>query len=57
MKTTPKLSSDAKRESIAEETEAFLRAGHKITQIPDGVSGQDPHGRGKPLAPGPTQKQ
>ena len=57
MKTPPKLSADAKRESIAEETKAFLRAGHKITQIPDGVSGQDPYGRGKPLAPGPTQKQ
>ena len=57
MKTTPKLSSEAKRESIAEETEAFLRAGHKIKQIPDGVSGQDPYGRGKPLTPGPTRKQ
>ncbi len=56
-KKTPKLSSDAKRESIAEETAAFLKAGHKIKQIPDGVSGQDPYGRGKPLAPGPSQKQ
>lgn len=53
---TPKLSTDAQRDSIAEETEAFLKAGHKIEQIPDGVSGQDPHGRGKPLAPGPAQK-
>jgi hypothetical protein len=53
---TPKLSTDAKRDSIAEETKAFLKAGHKIEQIPVGVSGQDPYGRGKPLAPGPSQK-
>ena len=53
---TPKLSTDAKRDSIAEETKAFLKAGHKIEQIPDGVSGQAPYGRGKPLAPGPPQK-
>ena len=53
---TRKLSTDAKRDSIAEETKAFLKAGHKIEQIPDGVSGQDPYGRGKPLAPGPPQK-
>ena len=53
---TPKLSTDAKRDSIAEETKAFLKAGHKIEQIPDGVSGQDPYGRGKPLTPGPPQK-
>ena len=53
---TPKLSTDAKRDSIAEETKAFLKAGHKIEQIPVAVSGQDPYGRGKPLAPGPSQK-
>lgn len=47
-----KTSSEAKRGEIAEETEAFLSAGHEIDQIPDGVSGLDPMGRGKPTTHG-----
>ena len=47
-----KTSSEAKRGEIAEETEAFLSAGHEIDQIPDGVSGLDPVGRGKPTTHG-----
>ena len=47
-----KTSSEAKRGEIAEETEAFLSAGHEIDQIPNGVSGLDPMGRGKPTTHG-----
>ena len=51
-----KTSSEAKRGEIAEETEAFLSAGHEIDQIPDGVSGLDPMGRGKPTTHGQHKK-
>jgi hypothetical protein len=51
-KKTLKTSSDAKRDEIAEETEVFLKAGHEINQIPYGVSGLDPMGRGKPTTHG-----
>lgn len=55
-KKTPKTSSEAKRVTIAEETEAFLSAGHEIDQIPDGVSGLDPMGRGRPTTHGQQKK-
>jgi hypothetical protein len=55
-KKAPKTSSEAKRDAIAEETEAFLSAGHEIDQIPDGVSGLDPMGRGKPTTHGQQKK-
>ena len=55
-KKTPKTSVEAKRDAIAEETEAFLRAGHEISHIPDGVSGLDPMGRGKPTTHGQQKK-
>ena len=32
-------SPEARRKSIAEDIEAFLKAGHTIDYIPDGVSG------------------
>ena len=48
-KKSIKTSSEAKRELIAKETEAFLKAGHEIRNIPYGVSGLDPMGRGKPV--------
>lgn len=51
-----KTSSDAKRDEIAEETEVFLKAGHEINQIPYGVSGLDPMGRGKPTTHGQHKK-
>ena len=41
-----------RRASIAQDIEAYLKAGNKIDQVPDGVSGQDPQGRGKPLTLG-----
>ena len=55
-KKTPKTSSEAQRDAIAEETEAFLSAGHEIDRIPDGVSGLDPMGRGKPTTHGQHKK-
>jgi len=51
-KTPHKASSDAKRQLIAEETEAFLKGGHKITHIPDGISGLEPKSPGKPVTQG-----
>ena len=55
-KKTPKTSTEAKRNEIAEETEVFLRAGHAIDHIPSGVSGLDPMGRGKPTTHGQHKK-
>ena len=55
-KKTLKTSSDAKRDEIAEETEVFLKAGREINQIPYGVSGLDPMGRGKPTTHGQQKK-
>ena len=55
-KKTQKTSSESKRDAIAEETETFLSAGHEITHIPDGVSGLDPMGRGKPSTYGQQKK-
>ena len=55
-KTNAEPPPDVRRQSIAEDLEAFLRAGHKINHIPDGVSGQDPYGRGKRLRLGPPKK-
>ena len=49
---TLKTSSEAKRGEIAEETEAFLGAGQEVDQIPNGVSGLGPRGRGKPTTHG-----
>ena len=40
-----------RRESIASDVQAFLEAGNRIEQIPNGVSAQDPQGRVKPLRP------
>jgi hypothetical protein len=51
-----KTSSDAKRSEIAEDTEVFLKAGREINQIPYGVSGLDPMGRGKPTTHGQRKK-
>ena len=55
-KKTLKISSDAKRDEIAEETEIFLKAGREINQVPYGVSGLDPMGRGKPTTHGQEKK-
>jgi len=42
-------SSHARRAALASDVEQFLKSGHKIQQIPSGVSSHDPQGRGKPL--------
>ena len=55
-KKTLQTSSDAKRDEIAQETETFLKAGREINQIPSGVSGLDPMGRGKPTTHGHHKK-
>ena len=55
-KKTLQTSSDTKRDEIARETETFLKAGSEINQIPYGVSGLDPMGRGKPTAHGQNKK-
>jgi len=47
---------EQRREALAEDLAAFLKAGHKIDYIPDGVSGQDPQGHGKPLRLGQARK-
>jgi hypothetical protein len=55
-KATKKPSTEAHRESITEDTEAFLKAGYKVSYIPDGVSGLEPNTRGKLATPGQQQK-
>ena len=55
-KATKKPSTEAHRESITEDTEAFLKAGYKVGYIPDGVSGLEPNTRGKLATPGQQQK-
>ncbi len=49
-------SPEARRKSIAEDIEAFLKAGHSIDYIPDGVSGQDSQGSNKALKLGSPKK-
>lgn len=46
-----------RRRAVADDVAAFLKAGNRIQQIPDGVSAQDPQGRGKPLRLGPPKDQ
>ncbi len=38
-----------RREALEADVKAFLKAGNKIQYIEDGVSAQDPQGKGKPL--------
>ena len=45
-----------RRKSLNDDVEKFLAAGNKIEYIPDGVSAQDPQGRGKPLSSNTSQK-
>ena len=55
-KKTPKISSQAQRDAIAEEVATFLKAGNEISHVPSGVSGLDPMGRGKPTTHGQHKK-
>lgn len=45
-----------RRQALNDDVERFLAAGNKIEYIPDGVSAQDPQGRGKPLSSNTSQK-
>ena len=48
-KTTDDRTPNQRRESIAADVEAFLKAGNEIQYIDDGISAQDPQGKGRPL--------
>lgn len=48
-KDNPEVTSAGRRKVLADDIERFLKAGNEIEQIPDGVSAQDPQGRGKQL--------
>ncbi len=48
-KDSPEVTSAGRRKALADDIERFLKAGNEIEQIPDGVSAQDPQGRGKQL--------
>ena len=46
-----------RREALEKDVNAFLKAGNKIQYIDDGVSAQDPQGKGRPLRLGrPNEK-
>ena len=47
--------SNQRREALAKDVEEFLKAGNVIQYIEDGVSTQDPQGRGKQLRLGPAK--
>lgn len=57
MRTKPQIERPPaeRRKSIANDVDAFLKAGNQIEQIATGVSAQDPQGRGKPLRLGPPK--
>lgn len=57
MRTKPQIERPPaeRRKSIADDVDAFLKAGNQIEQIATGVSAQDPQGRGKPLRLGPPK--
>ena len=55
-KTESESSPVKRRQSLNADIEKFLAAGNKIEYIPDGVSAQDPQGRGKPLSSNTSQK-
>lgn len=38
-----------RRKALAKDVDAFLKAGNEIQYIDDGVSAQDPQGKGRPL--------
>ena len=55
-KATKEPSTEAHRESITEDTEAFLKAVYKVSYIPDEVSELEPNTRGKLATPEQQQK-
>ena len=48
-KTTSETYPSERRRALEEDVEKFLKAGNQIQYIDDGVSAQDPQGKGKPL--------
>ncbi len=48
--------SNERRKALQRDVEAFLKAGNQIQYIENGVSAQDPQGRGRPLRLGSAQK-
>ena len=46
-----------RRANLAADVEAFLKAGNQIQYIADGVSAQDPQGKGRPLTLGKPKQQ
>ena len=47
-----------RRKALEKDVKAFLKAGNKIQYIDDGVSAQDPQGKGRPLRLGrPNEKE
>ena len=55
-KSNTEQSPDARRKTIAADLKAYLEAGNKIDYIANGVSSQDPLGRGQPLRLGNPKK-
>ncbi len=51
MKNKPKTETTPheRRRALAADVEKFLQAGNKIQQIGNGISAQDPQGKGRPL--------
>jgi hypothetical protein len=48
-KTQIESTPSQRRKALAEDVDAFLKAGNEIQYIDDGVSAQDPQGKGRPL--------
>ncbi len=48
-KTQTESTANERRRVLEADVERFLKAGNQIQYIGDGVSAQDPQGRGKPL--------
>lgn len=58
MKNKPKTESTSheRRQALAADVEKFLQAGNKIQHIGNGISAQDPQGKGRPLHLGQSKE-
>ena len=50
-------SSSERRKALEKDVDAFLKAGNRIQYIDDGVSAQDPQGKGRPLRLGSSKDE
>ncbi|MEE2785183.1 MAG: hypothetical protein VYE04_17595 [Pseudomonadota bacterium] len=50
-------SSTERRKTLEKDVDAFLKAGNQIQYIDDGVSAQDPQGKGRPLRLGSSKDE